>query len=42
VLITATSVGQNVGTDPETQSWILRIGVSDIDGALSISHLEKY
>jgi hypothetical protein len=45
VLVVATSVSANAGTKPEapptTVRWNLRLGVSDVDGALKISRLES-
>jgi hypothetical protein len=40
VLIIATSVSQNAGAKPQTVQWNLRIGVSDVDGNLLVSHLD--
>lgn len=40
VLIAATSVTQNVGAEPQTIDWNLRIGVSDVNDQLMISRLE--
>ena len=40
VLIIATSVCQNAGAKPQTVHWNLRIGVSDVDGNLLVSHLD--
>lgn len=51
VLVVATSVSENAGTKPEgpdapapaptTVRWNLRLGVSEVDGALKISQLES-
>jgi hypothetical protein len=43
VLVVASSVSENTGTKsaPTTVRWNLRLGVSDIDGALKISRLES-
>ncbi len=41
VLVVATSISQNAGTDkPQTVRWTLRLDVSDVDGQLMISRLE--
>jgi hypothetical protein len=40
VLVVATSVNQNVGAEPTTVRWKLRLDVADVDGKLLISHLE--
>ncbi len=40
VLIVATSVSENAGGKPTTVHWNLRIGVSDVDGELLVSHLD--
>ncbi|WP_018602758.1 hypothetical protein [Mycobacterium sp. 155] len=41
VLVVATSVSQNVGSDkPQTVRWTLRLDVSDVDGKLMISRLQ--
>lgn len=41
VMIVATSVSENVGGNPQTVRWNLRLGVSDVDGKLLISKLES-
>lgn len=41
VLVVATSVSANAGTQPQTVHWNLRLGVSDVDGKLLISRLES-
>jgi hypothetical protein len=41
VLVVATSVSENQGGKPTTVRWNLRLGVSDVDGALRISWLES-
>lgn len=45
VLVVATSVSENVGTNPTkgptTVRWNLRLGVSEVDGRLMISRLES-
>jgi len=40
VLIVANSVSENAGAKPQTVQWNLRIGVSDVDGQLLVSHLD--
>lgn len=40
VLIVASSVSENAGAKPQTVHWNLRIGVSDVDGQLLVSHLD--
>jgi hypothetical protein len=40
VLVVATSVSENAGAAPQPVRWNLRLGVSDVDGALLISRLE--
>jgi hypothetical protein len=40
VLIVADSVSENAGEKPQTVHWNLRIGVSDVDGQLLVSHLD--
>jgi hypothetical protein len=40
VLIVAESVSENAGAKPQTVHWNLRIGVSDVDGQLLVSHLD--
>ena len=40
VLIVADSVSENAGAKPQTVHWNLRIGVSDVDGQLLVSHLD--
>lgn len=40
VLVIASSVSENVGGQPQTVRWNLRLGVSDVDGQLLISQLE--
>ncbi|OBF28390.1 hypothetical protein A5724_28770 [Mycobacterium sp. ACS1612] len=41
VMVVATSVSQNAGTDkPQTVRWNLRLDVADVDGKLLISRLE--
>ena len=40
VLIIATSVSQNADAKPQTVHWNLRVGVSDVDGQLLVSHLD--
>ncbi|HLR99262.1 MAG TPA: hypothetical protein VK069_06670 [Mycolicibacillus parakoreensis] len=39
-LVVATSVADNVGGDPQTVRWTLRVEVSDVDGTPKISGLE--
>ena len=39
VLIVATSVSENVGGEPQTVRWNLRLDVSEVDGQLLISRL---
>jgi hypothetical protein len=41
VIVVASSVSQNVGGQPQTVRWNLRLGVSDVDGKLLISRLES-
>jgi hypothetical protein len=41
VLVVATSVSDNVGGQPSTVRWNLRMDVSDVDGKLLISRLER-
>ena len=41
VLVVATSVSENAEKKPVTVNWILRLGVSDVDGSLLISRLES-
>lgn len=41
VMVVATSVSQNVGGQPQTVRWNLRLDVSDVDGRLLISRLES-
>ncbi|WP_099021436.1 hypothetical protein [Mycolicibacterium palauense] len=41
VIVVATSVSQNATAKPQTVRWNLRLGVSDVDGALLISRLES-
>jgi hypothetical protein len=41
VLVVATSVSQNAGAEPTTVRWNLRLGVSEVDGALLVSQLES-
>lgn len=40
VLIVADSVSENAGAKPQTVQWNLRIGVSDVEGQLLVSHLD--
>ena len=40
VMVVATSVSDNVGAEPQTVRWNLRLDVSDMDGKLLISRLE--
>ena len=40
VLVVATSVSENVGGEPQTVRWNLRLDVSDVEGKLLISRLE--
>jgi hypothetical protein len=40
VLVVATSVSENVGGQPQTVRWNMRLDVSDVDGRLLISRLE--
>jgi hypothetical protein len=40
VLIVANSTSENAGAKPQTVQWNLRIGVSDVDGQLLVSHLD--
>lgn len=40
VLVVATSVADNVGGEPQTVRWLLRLGVSDVAGDPMISALE--
>jgi hypothetical protein len=40
VLVVATSISENVGGEPQTVSWNLRLDVSDVEGKLLISRLE--
>jgi len=41
VMVVATSVSQNIGAQPQTVRWNLRLGVSDVNGRLLISRLES-
>lgn len=41
VLVVATSVSENVGGEPTTVRWNLRLGVSDVDGVAKVSRLES-
>lgn len=41
VLVVATSISQNAGAEPTTVRWNLRLGVSEVDGALLVSRLES-
>ncbi len=41
VLVVATSVSENPGTEPTTVRWNLRLGVSEVDGRLLVSRLES-
>jgi hypothetical protein len=41
VMVIATSISKNVGGQPQTVHWSLRLGVSDVDGKLLISRLES-
>lgn len=43
VLVVATSVSENAGSKPAptTVHWNLRLGVSEVDGALKVSRLES-
>ena len=41
VMVVATSVSENVGGQPQTVHWNLRLGVSDVDGKLMISRIES-
>ncbi len=41
VMVVATSVSQNVGGQPQSVHWNLRLDVSDVDGRLLISKLES-
>lgn len=41
VLVVATSVSENSGNKPTTVRWNLRLGVSEVDGALKVSRLES-
>jgi hypothetical protein len=41
VMVVATSVSQNVGGQPQTVRWNLRLDVADVDGRLLISRLES-
>ncbi|MGW0162975.1 hypothetical protein ACWDUN_27000 [Mycobacterium sp. NPDC003323] len=41
VLVVATSISQNAGAEPTTVRWNLRLGVSEVDGALLISQMES-
>jgi len=41
VLVVATAVSQNVGGQPQTVHWNLRLDVSDVDGRLLVSRLES-
>ncbi|MGH3675422.1 MAG: hypothetical protein ACRDU5_06715 [Mycobacterium sp.] len=40
VIVVATSVSENVGGEPKTLRWNLRMDVSDVEGKLLISRLE--
>jgi hypothetical protein len=40
VLVVATSVSENTGGKQQTVHWNLRIGVSNVDGELLVSHLD--
>jgi hypothetical protein len=41
VMVVATSVSDNVGGNPQTVRWNLRLDISDVDGKLLISRLEQ-
>ena len=41
VLVVATSVSENAGNEPTTVRWNLRLGVSEVEGAVMISRLES-
>jgi hypothetical protein len=41
VMVVATSVSENAGGKPQIVHWNLRLGISDVDGKLMISHLES-
>lgn len=41
VLVVATSVSETAGAAPTTVRWNLRLGVSEVDGALKVSRLES-
>jgi hypothetical protein len=41
VMVIATSISKNVGGQPQTVHWNLRLSVSDVDGKLLISRLES-
>jgi len=40
VMVVATSITDNVGGEPKTLRWTMRMDVSDVDGKLLISRLE--
>jgi hypothetical protein len=42
VMVVATSISDNVGGKPQTVRWQLRMDVSDVDGKLLISRLERF
>ena len=42
VMVVATSISDNVGGKPQTVRWNLRLDVSDVDGKLLISRLERF
>ncbi|MGB3482903.1 MAG: hypothetical protein WBB07_11905 [Mycobacterium sp.] len=41
VLVVATSVSENVGGEPQTVRWNMRLDVTEVDGRLLISRLES-
>lgn len=41
VMVVATSISENIGGQPQTLRWTLRLDVSDVDGKLLISRLEQ-
>ncbi|OBB09430.1 hypothetical protein A5662_08690 [Mycobacteriaceae bacterium 1482268.1] len=41
VMVVATSISDNVGGQPKTLRWNIRLDVSDVDGKLLISRLEQ-
>ena len=41
VMVVATSISDNVGGNPQTVRWNLRLDVSGVDGKLLISRLEQ-